>query len=410
MAKHTKTPVVKFWGFNQNPFRDAPLRSNSLSLFTCREEEIADLKDSLDNPLTGVYGSLGVGKTSFLNKAAQILSQGKDYNVVYVDLGHCTEANLYREFLRVLLERNREKTFKLRRGSGINIKKELERLDSTLTASTTSKIGASAVLVADRSEESTKEINIHSEETARSKISEIVQKVNAPLVVLVDDLEKVKYFLSDQATAYLRAIASFTSTFKDIENDLVSFVITLDDHFARLVEEERKAGSGAFSYSFGELLELRNFNPKELAEVIKIRLQTSDWCAQLGDFISLHAFWLLVAATSGHPRKALAVLREAMKFVHRHGLPKIINIESMMHGMSKTHYTLNEFDIAIISYLQKSGGASPSDEEFQRSVNLTRRSLSERLKVLLPKVNLNITMASATSGKQEYSLPPIPLE
>lgn len=410
MAKTTLTPVVRFWGLTQNPFRDAPLRSRSLSLFTCREEEIADLKDALDNPLTGIYGSLGVGKTSFLNKVAQLLENEKEYRVVCVYLGHCTEANLYRELLRVLLQRKNKGAFGLYRGSNINAKKELERLNNKLTTSTTSKIGASAGLVADLSEARAKEIGIHTEETARSMISEVVKKVNAPLVVLVDDLEKVKYFLTDQAAAYLRAVASFTNMLKDIGNDFVSFVVTLDDHFARLVEEERLTGSGAFSYSFGELLKLKNFTPEELAEMIKVRLQKSGWRTRLGDFIRLDAFWLLIAATSGHPRKALAVLREAMKFVHRQERLKVIDVEALVYGMKKTHYTLDETDIAIISFLRKSDGASPSDIEFQHSVKLTRSSLSDRIKALLPKVNLDVTKASPASGRQKYSLPPISVD
>ena len=57
-----------------------------LEQFTCREEEIADLKDSLDNTLVGIYGSLGVGKTSFLNKVAQILEIEREYNILYLDM------------------------------------------------------------------------------------------------------------------------------------------------------------------------------------------------------------------------------------------------------------------------------------------------------------------------------------
>ncbi len=111
-ATREATPVVKYWGLAKNPFRDAPLSGSRLSLFACRADELADLRDALDSPLVGVCGSLGVGKTSFLNKAADILRKKDKYNIIIADLGHSTHENLFCELLRILLLEKKKQTFK----------------------------------------------------------------------------------------------------------------------------------------------------------------------------------------------------------------------------------------------------------------------------------------------------------
>jgi len=398
------TPVVRFWELARNPFLDTPLSGPRLSLFACRDEEIADLRDDLDSPLTGVYGSLGVGKTSFLNKAADVLHKKDGYLVVYADLGHCTHENLYCELLRTLLMERKKRTYKLKSGV-VDVDKELSRLDAKVTATRTSTVGANAILKGEVAEGQSTEIPRHTEASAKGLVRLILESVQTRLVVLMDDIERIKYVLDDQETRYLRAVAGFATAFKDLSNELVSLVITLDDHFAKLVEDERKKGSGAFSYSFGEFIELPNFPPPELARVLSVRLEDAGWTTGLEDFIDDEAFWLLTVATAGHPRKAFKVLRQAMRFVHRQKRQKIVGREAVVHGLKKARYPLDDTDAAIVSHLSDTGGASPSDDAFQKAVGLKRNALSDRLKALRVRLALEVTKVSSVSGKQEYSLP-----
>ena len=44
-------------------------------MFPMCDEEVADFRDALESTLTGVHGSLEVGKTSYLNMAAANLNR-----------------------------------------------------------------------------------------------------------------------------------------------------------------------------------------------------------------------------------------------------------------------------------------------------------------------------------------------
>jgi type II secretory pathway predicted ATPase ExeA len=397
------TPVVRFWKLTRNPFLDTPLSGSRLSLFSCRDEEIADLLDGLDSPLIGVYGSLGVGKTSFLNKAADVLRKDH-YLVVYADLGHCSHENLYCELLRILLMESKKRTFKLKSGV-VAVDKELSRLGAKVTSTRTSTVGARAILKGEITEGQSTETSRHTEESAQELVRLILESVQSRLVVLMDDIERIKYVLDDQDAGYLRSVAGFTTAFKDLSNNLVSLVITLDDHFAKLVEDERKKGDGAFSYSFGEFIELPNFSPQELTKALSVRLKDAGWTAGLEGFIDDEAFWLLAAATAGHPRKVFNVLRQAMRFVSRQKRQRVVDREALVHGLNKTRNPIDDTNAAIISYLRDTGGASPSNDAFHKAVGLKRNALLDRLKALQPRIALEVNKVSPKSGKQEYSLP-----
>ena len=408
MPKEIQTPVVKYWEFKRNPFRDYALSGNLLNLFVCRKEEISDIIDSLDNPITGVFGSLGIGKTTFLNMIKYILEKEDEYKIIYADMGHCTQINIYRELLRILLENLQYKKYNtIKRSLKINTKKELELLDSKVTSSHSSKIGAKAGIETGISKSRGKEQLSHSEETARTLLRKIIQNISDNLVILIDDLEKIKYSTSSNPYTYLSTITGFTNTFKDCSNEKVSFVLTLDDHFATLIEAERNHGTGAISFSFGEFIELNNFSPSELKEFIEVRIRNSGWKNSFINFIKVDAFWLLIASTGGHPRKVLTTLREAIKYIHRKKRKKMIDIDAILFATRKIHYEIDDIDIKIINFLQKSPGVSPSDTKFQEHIGIVRSTLADRLKNLVPRVNLMIKKSSSISGKLEYSLPEI---
>jgi len=259
------TPVVRYWGLARNPFRDAPLAGKRLSLFTCRDEEVADLRDALESPLTGVYGSLGVGKTSFLNMAADEIRDRDGYSVVSIDLGACTNSNLYIQMLRFLLLEQKNGAFKLKSGV-IDVNSELKRLDAKVTETKRSSVGVNALLKGEIAEACTAETAKHSNESAKNMILVLVKHVLSPVVVLVDDIERIKYTMKEKL--YYNAVADFASTFKDITNEFVAIVITLDNYFAKHIIEEQNRGFGEFSFSFGELIGLSNFSPRKLTQVL----------------------------------------------------------------------------------------------------------------------------------------------
>lgn len=87
--------TLKFWGFKEHPFADNILRDGLLKLFVNRETEISDAEDALGHSrIVGVYGGLGVGKSSFLQKLKQTLNKD-GYPVAYVHLTADSEETLY---------------------------------------------------------------------------------------------------------------------------------------------------------------------------------------------------------------------------------------------------------------------------------------------------------------------------
>ncbi len=399
-----RTPVVKYWNLLKDPFKDKALSGPRLSLFVARDKEIADLLDGIDNSLIGVFGSLGIGKTSFLNKSYDVLKAEGNCNVIYIDLGDCMSRNIYSALLKELLSAVKNKTIKIKKGT-ISVNDELERLESKIIHSSTISGGANTVIKAEVTDGRTTEVSQHTEESSKLLVRTLLEAVESRLVILIDDIERIKYVLADQELSYLNTVSAFTMTFKELSNELVSIVVTLDDHFANLVDNERSGGSGAFSFSFGELIELQNFKPIEIKNIIEIRLTDAGWKKQIQDFIEADTFLLLCAATGGQPRKVFKVLRESMRYISRNSRTTKIDNNILLYGVKQAKYILDETDISIIIYLKENGAVSPSDKNFQNIIGLSRTALADRLKSLQTLIDLEITKADQISGRQEYSLP-----
>ena len=406
VKKHTleRTPVVKYWNLQKDPFKDKALSGSRLSLFVARDKEIADLLDGIDNSLIGVFGSLGIGKTSFLNKSYDVLKAEGNCNVIYIDLGDCMSQNIYSALLKELLTEVKNDNIRIKKGT-ITVNDELERLESKIIHSSTIAGGASTIIKAEVTDGKTIEVSQHTEESSKLLVRSLLEAVESRLVILIDDIERIKYVLADQELSYLKTVSAFTMTFKELSNELVSIVVSLDDHFANLINNERSKGSGAFSFSFGELIELQNFMPIDIKNIIQIRLTDAGWKKQIEDFIGVDTFLLLCAATGGHPRKVFKVLRESMRYISRNDQSTKIDNNILLCGLKQAKYFLDEIDISIVIYLKENGAVSPSDKNFQNIIGLSRTTLADRLKSLQSLIGLEVTKVDQISGRQEYSLP-----
>lgn len=204
-------------------------------------------------------------------------------------------------------------------------------------------------------------------------------------------------------------ITAFAKTVDEsFSDESVAFVVSLDRHFVDRISRENPDNQGTISFSFGELVEIPSFQPQQLLELVKKRLKDRKWPKTLSDFISIDALWVLITATGGHPRKALAVLRSAMEYVERNKKPKKIDTKGIKSALLRRNESLDEKNIAIIQFLSRSGPHSASDDAFQKAVSLTRKPLSERLKNLTPQLGLTITKEPrGTTTKDLYSLPNI---
>jgi Cdc6-like AAA superfamily ATPase len=401
------TPVLEYWGFKQHPFDDYILRGKRLNLFVNREDELHQLHNSLSNRLTGVYGSQGVGKSSFLRKFEQILRKS-GLSVAYVHLTGTTEKALYREILSTILSCHIEGSIKTTRKMKLNSKRELERVEFSIRLTKESELGAAAILKGSLKESTEKQIDPHTEESARALIRDIILNTRTAFVVIVDDLERMKHFLDGDA-AYFRFISSFARTVDEsFSDESVAFVVSLDEGFVSRLATNPSNAQGTISFSFGELAQLKCFKPQQLVKIIKKRLNGVKWQKALTEFISIDAFWTLVIATGGHARRSLAVLRAAMEYVERNKKQKKIDIECIKEGMARRGEIIDDKDLSIVQFLSDSGPHSASDKDFQNVVGLTRKPLLDRLKILTSLISLKITKeATGTTTKDLYSLPEI---
>ena len=298
------TPVLKYWGFRKHPFDDNILKGQSLNLFVDREDELHRLHNALSNRLTGIYGSQGVGKSSFLRKFEEVL-ENNSLAVAYVHLTGTTEKALYREILATILRCHTNGKIKTYRKIKLDSKRELERVEFSIRIARESEIGAAAVVKGGYKELKEKQADPHTEESARLLIKDIIANTRTAFVVIVDDLERMKHFLENDE-AYFRFITAFARTVDEsFSDESIAFIVSLDRHFVGRIGLESPGKQGTVSFSFGELVELLSFQPQQLLELIRKRLNDRKWTKTLNDFISIDAFWVLITATGGHPRSCL---------------------------------------------------------------------------------------------------------
>ena len=191
----------------------------------------------------------------------------------------------------------------------------------------------------------------------------------------------------------------------------ICFVASLDTAFVQRIRRDALDAHDATSFSFGELVHIPSFSPDELVALINRRLNHRARGKSVKKFITEDAFWMLVLATSGHPRRALAVLRSAMEFVEANERERIIDQEALAAGLAKRDEKIHESHAAILRYLSDAGPSSPSDKEFQKAAGLTRVPLQKRVDALEQRISLiKEEKKVGRTSKKLYSLPEVSFE
>lgn len=401
------TPVLKYWGFKQNPFDDYILTDKLLNLFVNREDELHELHNALSNRLSAVYGCQGVGKSSFLRKFSQVIKDsGPSY--VYVHMTGTTENALYREILAAILRCHIDGSIKTKRKLKLDSRRELERVEYSIRSAREAEFGANLVFKGTFKEVTEKQIDQHTEDSARLLIRNIMSNTKSAFVVIVDDLERVKLFIEDEER-YFRFISAFARTIDELfSHPGVAFVLSLDENFINRIDQNLPADEGAISFSFGELVELKSFPPEHLMQMIRTRLKKRGWKKSIGSFITQDAFWILAVVTGGHPRRTLAILRSAMEYVERNGKSKKLDVICIKAALKKRKEALDEKDGRIIKFLSTIGPRSASDKDIQEKVGLTRKPLLDHLKSLENKIGLQVSQTiTGKTTKDVYSMPEI---
>jgi hypothetical protein len=407
-AKMIITPVLRFWGFQRHPFDDLVLRDGDMDLFVDRITEVRRLQNALSHSLCGVFGSQGVGKSSVLYKLVE-LTRKEGHTVVTVQMTGTSENLLYREILAAVLREIKAGGIPVSSKLGLKVDQELERVQHSIkyTASVEAagEVGWKALLnLAVKTgikKQEEHELTQHTEETAVELIRDIARHAKEAFVVVVDNLERAKYMLNNK-DAYFRFITKFAQTIDSTFSELgVPFVVSLDQSFPDRIDGFLPGAEEAYSFSFGQLVEIKMFPPADFFQIIKSRLDHRKWTGSVDAFIEREAFWALMIATGGHPRRAFAVLREAMELIAAKNAKKKIRLEHMRAAIEECGEKLSETDLKIFQFLVANGPHSSSDDKFMRAVGIGRAQLRTRLAELHAKALLGVSEETSGSAKKD---------
>lgn len=250
----------------------------------------------------------------------------------------------------------------------------------------------------------------YSEGSACEMISNILEHSKTAIVIVIDNLERLK-FSGNNPSDYIHFIITVANSIDESFNyQGIAFVISLDERFEDYYNKIRSDSEGALNLSFGRLINIKNFSPQELVHLIKKHLVNVGWHKLVSDFIDIHAFWLLYSTSFGHARRSLRILQAAMEYIASRKLSKKLNVKAIEKGIELIGEKNDEKDFEIIKQLLSKGSRSSSDTDFQIAVNLKRQQLGKRLNSLVDKVCLQIsTEPTGKTTKDVYKLPNIKL-
>lgn len=416
------TKTLRFWGFEEHPFADNILRNGLLKLFVDRNEELTDVEDALGHSrVVGVYGSLGIGKSSFLQKLRHVLNQA-GFPVAYIHLTADSEETLYREILAGLLMLVLSKELAIKRTRGFSAKQEAERLIASVNESRGSNFGGKflGLLGGDLKEERRKQVASHSESSARTTIGTIFEALKTPLVIVLDDFEKLRYASSGKQRDYFPILSRFVGTLEEVFNHKdVSFVVSMDNHVESLVERNRKKGE-AFAFSLNSLIRLPSLELKDLRDFIHVRLNAYRWRGTVSDFITEEAFMALALASSSNPRWVVRILAEAMKAVADDSRrKKQIDLKAIQIASAKVGSELDAKDWIILKYIRKNGKGSASDDGLREVLDFKKpkrpdgyhASVDRRLRAIAAGLRLRFDeVPTGTTKKHVLRLPEVQLD
>lgn len=365
------TPTLRFWGFKEHPFADNILKDDLLELFVGREFELDQVYDALGHSrVVGVYGNLGVGKSSFLHKLRVKLIVDS-VPVAYVHLNADSEQTLFREFLAELLVLHQGDKLPVKKIRKLDPEEEAQRLHASVANSRGADFGAKlAGLGGKFVEDRTVKVDKHTESSARETVRLILGSLKAPLVVIFDDFEKLKYKSGGTTRDYFPILSRFVSTLEELLNQkYVSFVVSMDEQVEKHIQVHQKNG-GRFAFSLNSLCLIPNLAIEDLWDLISVRLKTYGWRTKPEHFIDEHGFYALAVTSSNHPRKVVNILAEAMLFDARDEKrkKKKIDVEAIKEGAKAARIQFIEKDWITVRHILEKGESSNNDDELRRKL------------------------------------------
>jgi len=358
--------AYQHFGLTTDPFTTLSLQKHNLDYFVGRKplvDRLSSAMFSMSN--VGVAGEPGVGKSSVLQLLRSRVPKGFHSVAIGVPLDDASYflSELLREILVVLPA-----------VPGLNLKEVGRRLER-------GELSKNAVF---------------------SLIRSIVSRLRKPLLVFVDDLEKIKGDRIQHLTRSERTLQLLEELKSLLELSNISFVMALQEEFYAKVGQVVKEGAEPTVLGlFKHVVLVEKFSHEELKEVLVLRLKRSGFKGTHEDFLEPAALTLALSMAAGNLRRFLFLLSEGMyRSFQRNG--GRVEFQDLFEAVNE-HLKLDIVCKKLLYFLAKSGRAVSSNSDLQAFMGLDIISISRRLEILVK--NRLAEMVEVADGAKVYALP-----
>ncbi len=235
-----------------------------------------------------------------------------------------------------------------------------------------------------------------------SNIRSIVSRLKKPLLVFVDDLEKIKSDRVQHLTRSERTLQLLEELKSLLELPNVGFVMALQEEFYSKVSQVVKEGAEPTVLGlFKNVVLVEKFGQQELKEILSLRLKQAGFKEGLEAFLEPEALTMALSLSSGNPRRFMYLLSEAMYrgFQRKAGR---VEFQDLFEAVNE-HLKLDLVCKKLLYFLAKSGRAVASNTDLQAFMGLDMISIVRRLEIL--SKNRLTEMVDVVDGTKVYALP-----
>ncbi|HTC21656.1 MAG TPA: ATP-binding protein [bacterium] len=358
--------AYSYFGLKTDPFTTLALQKHNLDYFIGREALISRLLSAMFSVSNvGVAGEPGVGKSSLM----QLLKSRVPSKFHHVSIGVPLDDATY--FLSELL---REMLVVIPPVAGLNFKDIGRKLES-------GELSKNAVF---------------------SNIRSIVSRLKKPLLVFVDDLEKIKSDRVQHLTRSERTLQLLEELKALLELPNVGFIMALQEEFYAKVSQVVKEGAEPTVLGlFKNVVLVEKFGQRELKEILFLRLKQAGFKREWDSFLEPEALTLALSISSGNPRRFMYLLSEAM-YRGFQRKSKRVEFQDLFEAVNE-HLKLDLVCKKLLYFLAKSGRAVASNTDLQAFMGLDMISIVRRLEIL--SKNRLAETVDVVDGTKVYALP-----
>ncbi|HET9869796.1 MAG TPA: ATP-binding protein [bacterium] len=366
LLKTVPPTAYAHFGLSLDPFTTLSLQAHNLDYFIGREalaDRLASALFSLGN--VGLAGEPGVGKSSLMQALLSRVPSAFHPILIGVPLDDA------RYFLAELL---REILVRVPKAPGLNLKEVGRRMESEAL----------------------------SKNTLLALVKSIAAKSPKPLLVFVDDLEKIKGDRVQHLTRSERTLQLLEELKPLLETPRMAFAVSLQEEFHAKVAAVVKEGAEPTVLGlFKNIVLVERFSGEEMRGLLARRLERAGYAGGLGGFLEPEALTLALALSGGNPRRVLFLLSEGMYRGFRRGGSRV-EFQDLFEAVNE-HLKLDLVCKKLLYFLAKSGRATAANPDLQAFMGLDTVSIARRLEVLTK--NRLAEMVDVADGSRVFALP-----